>query len=194
MTEDMTERPGLTAPAKRTMVGPRVRLRPPSIDDAPTIAKLLGDYDIARMLSRVPWPYTLADAEYFIREHGDETVFAICLKKSDTLVGLCGLQTCDGPGKKGELGFWIGRPYWGNGYATEAAHAAIDYGFTALGLDEIEVSCRVINEASRRVIWKCGFHFRGNGMTDTVAAGRVASEHFSLDKSCWKSLKAWGGV
>lgn len=192
MTEEMTERPRPRTGAPRALVSPRLRLRPPAPDDAEAIAELLDDYDVVKMLSRVPWPYTRDHAEDFIRDHGDETVFAICLKATGDLVGICGVQPDDRRPKRGELGFWIGRPFWGNGYATEAAHAAIDYGFTALGLDEITVSCRVINEASRRVIWKCGFRFSGNGMIETVSAGRVASEHFSLDRSCWRSLKSWG--
>ncbi|MBO0663245.1 GNAT family N-acetyltransferase [Jiella sp. MQZ9-1] len=190
--EETTERPRARERVTRAIVTPRLRLRPLALGDAPTVAKLLDDYDIVKMLSRLPWPYSLDDAESFIADHGEETVFAICVKASGGLVGLCGLQPDETRMDRGELGFWIGRPHWGNGYATEAAHAAIDYGFTALRLNEITVNCRVINDASRRVIWKCGFRFRGNGMIDTVAAGRVAAEHFVLDRSCWRSLKSWG--
>ncbi|MBP0617970.1 GNAT family N-acetyltransferase [Jiella mangrovi] len=193
MTEEMTERPGQRALSPRAFVTPRLRLRPPVLDDAEAIAALLDDYDVVKMLSRAPWPYTIEDAEDFIHDRGGEAVFAICLKTSGDIVGICGIH---GNGMhragSGELGYWIGRPFWGNGYATEAAHAAIDYGFTALCLDEITAHCRVINEASRRVIWKCGFRFTGSGMIDTDAAGRVASENFSLDRSCWQSLKSWG--
>ncbi|WAP67909.1 GNAT family N-acetyltransferase [Jiella pelagia] len=192
MTEEMTEERSLRAGETRTVVTPRLRLRPPILADAEPVAALLDDYDVVRMLSRVPWPYTLADAQSFIRDRSDETVFAICLKSGGEVLGLCGIRgNADRP-LRGELGYWIGRPHWGNGYATEAAHAAIDYGFTALGLNEISANCRVINEASRRVIWKCGFRFIGSGMIDTAASGRVASENFSLDRSCWRSLKSWG--
>ncbi|MBO0903429.1 GNAT family N-acetyltransferase [Jiella sp. MQZ13P-4] len=178
----------------RAIVTPRLRLRPLRLDDAETLAALLDDFEVVRMLARVPWPYGVADAESFICDYGDETVFAVCLKASGELVGVCGLHPGRRGGNAGDLGYWIGRRHWNQGYATEAAHAAIDYGFTALGLDEITVSCRVINEASRRVVWKCGFRFSGSGMIDTLASGRVAAEHFSLDRSCWRSLKAWGGT
>lgn len=192
MTEDMTERPRARTGAPRTIVTPRLRLRPTGLADADAIAALLDDHDVVKMLSRVPWPYTVEDAENFIGDHGEETVFAICLKSAGDIVGICGIHPDERRSGRGELGYWIGRPFWGNGYATEAAHAAIDYGFTALGLGEITVNCRVINEASRRVIWKCGFRFVGSGMIDTVAAGRVSSENFSLDRTCWQSLKSWG--
>ncbi|WP_246217627.1 GNAT family N-acetyltransferase [Jiella pacifica] len=192
MTEEMTEERSPRTGPTRTIVTPRLRLRPTSLGDADAIAALLDDHDVVKMLSRVPWPYTIEDAESFIRDRSDETVFAICLKSGGEIVGLCGIRCDANRPMRGELGYWIGRPHWGNGYATEAAHAAIDYGFTALGLDEISAHCRVINEASRKVIWKCGFRFIGSGMIDTVASGRVASEIFSLDRNCWRSLKTWG--
>ena len=80
MTEEMTERPRARTGAPRAIVTPRLRLRPPQAADAEAIAALLDDHDVVRMLSRVPWPYTLSDAEDFIRNRGDETVFVICLK------------------------------------------------------------------------------------------------------------------
>ncbi|MCB8836651.1 GNAT family N-acetyltransferase [Aurantimonas sp. VKM B-3413] len=193
MTEDLTERREDLSErrATRALVTPRLRLRPVAKTDAEAIANLISDRDVAKMLSRVPWPYHLEDAEAFIANHGDEIVFAICPKAGGDLAGLCSLKL-NPEVRRAEIGYWIGRPYWGNGYATEAAQSVIDYGFVALDLRAIDVSCRVINEASRRVIWKCGFHFCGNGMIDTVASGRVASEHFTMDRSCWTSLKAWG--
>ncbi|MEX6508812.1 GNAT family N-acetyltransferase [Jiella sp. M17.18] len=187
MTEDLTDRLLTCA-----LVTPRLRLRPVQAGDAGAIATLINDRDLARMLARVPWPYRFEDAEAFIADHGEEIVFAICLKASGDLTGICSLKpTTDR--RRAEIGYWVGRPFWGNGYATEAAQAVIDYGFTALDLQAIDASCRVINEASRKVIWKCGFRFCGNGMTDTVVSGRVASEQFTMDRSCWTSLKAWGG-
>lgn len=169
----------------------RLALRALTPRDAPTIATYLADQDVARMLARVPVPYSLADAESFVNDHGSELVLAIRAPADDRLVGLCGLNP-DASGKRAELGYWIGRPHWGNGYATEAAQALIDYGFKTLGLERVDVSCRVVNVASRRVISKCGFTFCGAGMMLTAANGRVASEHFSMDRSCWKALKAWG--
>ena len=56
---------------------------------------------------------------------------------------------------------------------------------------ELNVSCRVINPASRRVIHKCGFQYAGQGMIHSLAAGQVAVERYSLDRKTWVSLRSW---
>lgn len=170
----------------------RLILRPLVEADAARQASLINDRGIAAMLARVPNPYTVADARAFIADHGREIVFAICLKSDgNQLIGCCGLEPATAR-DRASIGYWIGRDYWGQGLATEAAQAMIDHGFSALKLSAIDVSCRVVNEASRRVIRKCGFQFCGSGVISTLSAGRVASEHFTMDRRCWESLKAWG--
>ena len=91
-----------------------------------------------------------------------------------------------------ELGYWIGEPYWRHGYATEAAHALVDLAFRATMIDALNVSCRVLNAASRRVIHKCGFQYATQGMMDSLVAGRVPIERYRLDRSTWVSLRSWG--
>ncbi|MEF2549751.1 GNAT family N-acetyltransferase [Aurantimonas sp. A2-1-M11] len=186
MFEDITaERDGETIETRRLHLGPL------TMGDAGALAKLINDREIARMLARVPHPYALADARAYIRDHAPETVFALSLRTERTLIGCCSLKPFGAPGRF-NLGYWIGRSFWGQGFATEAAQTVIDYGFVALKAEAIDVDCRVVNEASRRVIRKCGFHFIGSGMIDTISSGRVASEHFVMDRRCWNSLKAWG--
>ena len=90
-----------------------------------------------------------------------------------------------------ELGYWIGEPYWGHGYATEAAHALVDLAFRATAIDVLHVSCRVINAASRRVIHKCGFQYAAQGMMDSLVAGKVPVERYRLDRRTWVSLRSW---
>ena len=92
-----------------------------------------------------------------------------------------------------EIGFWIGEPYWGSGYATEAAQAVIDHIFVPQPLEQLYGRCRVTNTPSRRVLMKCGFQFAGSGMCDSaVLSGPVPVEVFVLERSVWKSLKRWG--
>lgn len=169
----------------------RLTLRALERRDATAIATLINDPAIATMLSRVPHPYVVDDAHDFIDDHGDERVFSLCLKPSGELIGCCGLTTAK-TGRRAELGYWIGRPYWGKGHGTEGVQAVIDFGFERMGLEKVDVACRVVNDASRRVIRKCGFSFVGGGMIDTLSCGRVSSEHYVLDRSSWASLKAWG--
>ena len=82
MTEDLTDRREDLSerPLARALVTPRLRLRPVAGTDAEAVANLISDRDVAKMLSRVPWPYELEDARAFIADHGDEIVFAICPK------------------------------------------------------------------------------------------------------------------
>src|SRR6476620_3488977 len=108
----------------------RLVLRAPRLDDAEAIATLINDRRIADNLARVPHPYTLTDAEAFIgwaSKNDSEAAFLITLA-DNTLIGGCGVGVLSGTDL--EIGYWLGVPHWGNGYATEAAHAVIDHAFT----------------------------------------------------------------
>src|SRR5262249_982063 len=135
----------------------RLRLRPARLGDAKAIAALVNDRRIAENTARIPHPYTLADAEAFLTgaapsESG--TAFAITLARDPAmLIGMCGLEWH--PGEEPEIGYWLGLPYWGRGYATEAARAVIDHAFEDLRLDLLTAGARVSNPASRRVLEKC---------------------------------------
>src|SRR5262245_66386413 len=140
----------------------RLTLRAPRLEDAKAIAHLANDRRIAENTTRIPHPYRLADAEAFIAQVNrgrDELAFLVTL--DDEPIGACGLVQLDGPAP--DLGYWIGAPYWGNGYATEAARALIDYAFTTLGHDAVQAGARVTNPASRRVPEECRFQWNGGG-------------------------------
>ena len=105
----------------------RLLLRPPVMADAPAIARLVGDFEVSKWLSVVPHPYTLADARAFLRSGVGPWQRAITLEGA--LIGLVGI----GPG----LGFWLGRPYWGQGYMSEAAAALVGAWFDAVATDRL---------------------------------------------------------
>ncbi|MBV8837027.1 MAG: GNAT family N-acetyltransferase, partial [Alphaproteobacteria bacterium] len=89
--------------------------------------------------------------------------------------------------------YWLGVPFWGNGYATEAARAVLDLGFTDLGHDVIAAGARVNNPASRRVLEKCGFQWSGVGLSRIKAIGSsVPVDRFRLERGIWTALKSWG--
>jgi len=91
-----------------------------------------------------------------------------------------------------ELGYWLGVPFWGRGYATEAVRAVIDYGFGALGYEVLHSGARVSNPASRRVLEKCGFQWSGVRLCRIRAINSAAPiDRFRLDRRLWASLKAW---
>jgi RimJ/RimL family protein N-acetyltransferase len=169
----------------------RLLLRRPVAADAPAMARLANDPGVACMLARLPHPYTVDHARHFLAHVDREFVFAVTDAGNGGFLGLCGLRPMARP-KTVDLGYWLGRPHWGKGFATEAAQAVIDLAFARAGVDCVHANCRVINGASRRVLEKCGFQPRGTGTFVSVAAGRVASEDFHLDRRAWAALKAWG--
>lgn len=174
------------------LVTERLVLRPPHVDDLEELAELANNRKIAEMLGRMPHPYGPADAQQFVntvRKADEGCVYAIALGHNGAFIGCAGLN----PTMRGlELGYWIGEPYWGRGYATEAAHALVDLAFRATTIDTLHVSCRVLNAASRSVIHKCGFQYSGQGMLDSQVAGRVPVERYRLDRKTWVSLRSWG--
>ena len=105
-------------------------------------------------------------------------------------IGACGVEAREGGA---EIGYWIGRHYWGRGYATEAARAVIDHAFGDLGHDALQAGARVSNPASRRVLEKCGFQWTGVGLYRIHAINSSAPlDRFRLDRRLWASLKARG--
>ena len=169
----------------------RLVLRPPRPDDAEALAHLINDRRIAINTARIPLPYNLADAQQFIaavnRQDG-EVAFLITF--DDVLIGGCGVAQSDsGP----ELGYWVGVPFWGQGFATEAARAVIDHAFGCLGHEVLEAGARVSNPASRRVLEKCGFQWTGVRLARVRAINSAApADRFRLDRRLWESLKTLG--
>jgi len=124
----------------------RLVLRAPVPADAKAISRLANDCRIAENLRRLPHPYSRADAEAFLdylARASQETVFLI--EAEGTPCGMIGLDfgNDDGP----EIGYWLGVPHWGNGFATEAVRAVIDYAFEEHSIDELFGGARVTNPA-----------------------------------------------
>ncbi|MEA1072843.1 GNAT family N-acetyltransferase [Sphingomonas sp. LY160] len=152
----------------------RLLLRPGWAEDAPALAAGIADERIVRNLATAPWPYDLADAQTFLSLPRDPVLptFLVTARTdgAPTLVGSCGLARR--PSGAVELGYWIARPHWGNGYATEACTALIEIART-LRLSRLEASHFVDNPASGRVLEKLGF--RPTGLTvDRYSCARDA--------------------
>jgi RimJ/RimL family protein N-acetyltransferase len=171
----------------------RLTLRRPEMADAPHLSKLASNIKVASMMTGMPHPYTKGDAETFIcrAAEPDRTgcTYAITSKQTKDVLGCAGLSI--DRDSKLQLGFWLGEPHWGEGYATEAAHALVDHAFGYFNVTRLHTRCRVTNSASRRVIEKCGFQFTGIGMLSSIAAGQFSAEHFTLERRVWASLKGW---
>ena len=170
----------------------RLKLRAPRLEDAKTVAALANDRRIAENTARIPHPYKLSDAETFVANKGGEALFLITARDG-AIMGACGFVA--GGKETPELGYWLGVPYWGNGYATEALHAVVDYAFTDLGHEALQAGARVTNPASRRVLEKCGFQWTGVGLYRIRAINSSAPiDRFRLERRIWSALKGWGRV
>jgi RimJ/RimL family protein N-acetyltransferase len=171
----------------------RLVLRAPRGEDAQAITRLAGDRRVAVNTARIPHPYGIKDAEQFlaaVNRRAGEAVFAITLDGS--LIGACGIHPCE---SEPEIGYWLGVPYWGKGYMTEAARAMIDHAFGTLQHEALAAGARVSNPASRRVLEKCGFQWTGVQLTRIRAINSAApTDRFRLDRKLWESLKSWGRV
>ncbi|MEP7350276.1 MAG: GNAT family N-acetyltransferase [Sphingorhabdus sp.] len=142
----------------------RLLLRPSWPEDAQELYRAIADEGIVRNLARAPWPYTEDEAARFAGlEHSEIYPTFLLMQRTDgapRLVGACGLGDRDG---ETELGYWIARPYWGLGYATEAARTVIGIA-RAVGHSRLVASHFVDNPASGRVLRKVGF--RATGRTE----------------------------
>lgn len=141
----------------------RLTLRPFEETDARRIAWLAGEYDVAKMCGRVPHPYTMASAFDFLaimkrgREAGSEFAFAVTAP-IDGLIGACGVsRSGDENSRSWEIGYWFGMPYWGLGYASEAARGLMDWARDQLAAESFVAGHFTDNPASGNVLRKLGF-------------------------------------
>lgn len=138
-------------------------LRP---EDAGRIRLLAGDTAVADTAVLMPHPYPEGAAKRWIAEStagwaaGWGAVWKIVKIDDDLLVGEVGI-TMDLENRSAELGYWIGKDYWGNGYATAGARAAVRFGFDEMGVHRIHASCLRRNPGSARVLERVGLRYEG---------------------------------
>lgn len=139
----------------------RLVLATPVLAHVPALAVLANNRRIYEVLARLPHPYSEADGRVFVEEiaRGDEE-FAWSILCDGAYIGTVGLHLL--PGEAPELGYWLGEPYWGQGYATEAARAVVAAARDA-GATELRSSALVTNSGSRNVLRKAGFVEVGEG-------------------------------
>jgi RimJ/RimL family protein N-acetyltransferase len=143
--------------------GRLVRLRAYEPADFAPLAALLSDPDVLAGTT-APMPRAAADIERRAdraRASDDEVVFAIDRLEDRQTIGGCGLKGIDAATRRGELGIWIGRPYWGRGYGTDGVRTLCRYGFRFLNLQRIGLDLVATNERARRAYEKVGFTLEG---------------------------------
>jgi len=154
----------------------RLRLRRIEHSDARLIRELAGNWEVARFLAHVPHPYAPGLAEDWIAHSqrsliaGNEINLAIVRRDDDQLVGVIGI-VLEPHGRAGELGYWIGRPYWRQGYAIEAVNLFLGFLFQARRIERVTASTLRHNKPSLAILEKAGLNFESEGERDFPARG-----------------------
>lgn len=170
----------------------RLWLRWPTARDAEAVSRLAGDPVVARMTAPIPSPLPLHEAEAFVlraragNTAGEGLIMALCRRASPAqAVGIISIEArpeAEAP----HLGYWLGRPSWGEGLMTEAAEAMVEAYFAYAGGRALASSVALDNPASRRILEGCGFVPAGPGAFFSVARGEtVAADAFRLDRAGW---------
>lgn len=175
---DVHAQAGVTPlPALRTQ---RLSLRPMAMSDAAAVAAKLNNFEISKWLTIVPYPYTYADAVWFIEENLAGRALSWSIFADDVLIGNIGIGA--------ELGYWLAPDAWGRGFATEAGRAVINHVFSDQKRHVFGSSHFVENMASRRVLEKLGFEDIGGHVHYSVARGAdVAGRSMRLTRARWES-------
>jgi RimJ/RimL family protein N-acetyltransferase len=177
-------------PKQPELTTERLLLRALRSDDAPMLSETANDPDIAGKLSSMPYPYTLDEATKFIHDvqcgykEGEAIEFAIVGKATGDLMGMIAMDL-NHRDNHATIGYWLGKTYWGRGYATEVLREILRFGFETLKLHRMAGHHFHNNPASGRVLQKAGMkqegrrveHFYKNGeYLDIVDYGILARE------------------
>lgn len=183
-----------TIPTKRLI------LRPFVLADAADVQRLAGDKEIASTTVKIPHPYEDGMAEKWISTHqetfeGDEGLnLAITSRDTALLVGSVGLRI-QREHQRGELGYWVGKQFWGRGYGTEAAAAMVRHGFEAMSLNRIYACYLSRNPASGRVMEKIGMTHEGRSRQHEIKWGQFEDlESYAILASEYRAMIRWLGT
>jgi RimJ/RimL family protein N-acetyltransferase len=159
----------------------RLILRPPCRADVTQMAGWLGDFEVSKNMAKVPHPYGEDDAEGFValREvQGDGQYSFTVQRRTDNLfLGGVGLHLEE---QGWEFGYWLGRPFWGRGYGSEAARRLVQFAFETLGVGQVWAGWYHDNPASGHVLAKLGARHNGSRMRDCRARGTKVLCHEML--------------
>ncbi|PHB24531.1 GNAT family N-acetyltransferase [Bacillus pseudomycoides] len=168
----------------------RLTIRPFELDDAPRVQELAGDKEVAKTTTIIPPPYPDGWAEEWITsthtamDKGDSFHFAM-VNEQNMLIG-CIYLFINKKHNKGELGYWLGKSYWGKGYCTEVGQVIVTYAFEELQLNRIYADAFTKNPASSKVMQKLGLKHEGTFKQsclywgvyeDTVVYGLTRSDY-----------------
>ena len=158
----------------------RLILRPLRPEDAPALHRLVNDWEVAKNLARVPFPYPRELADEWIAstrgrlatgEGYDLAIVGRDEQDGEVLIGCVGLRLDPGTPRVAELGYWVGRRFWGHGVATEAAGRLLRWGLAHLDIDHVEANVLLDNHRSAAVLRRIGFQEAGEGVLEFLSRG-----------------------
>lgn len=177
-----------------TLKTERMLLRPLVPSDAERVQALAGAREVANGTLTIPHPYEDGVAEEWIAGRAEaferrELIVFAQTTPAEGLVGVVGVELDMGQ-HRGELGYWVGVPYWGRGYATEAARRIVEYAFTDVGLRRVYAQHYARNSASGRVLEKLGMRKEGVLRSHIVRFGEPRdSVLYGILADEWRSVK-----
>jgi ribosomal-protein-alanine N-acetyltransferase len=181
--------------SRPTLITGRLVLRPFGLQDAPHVQRLAGAREVADTTLNIPHPYEDGMAEAWIQSHAEafasrkEVIFAVVRRQGMILVGAIGLRLAL-PHGRAEMGYWIGVPYWNQGYCTEAAESVLRHGFEDLGLHRIHASHLTRNPGSGRVMQKIGMTYEGSLRGHVLKGGVYEDlESYGLLAAEWRARR-----
>ena len=161
--------------------------------DKPALLRLISNKEVARTTLRIPHPCSLHDVEAWLVERasdyraGQAIRWAMRLRDGELIGGIS--LTLNKAFESAELGYWVGKPFWGNGYATEASRKVITYGFESLQLNRIEAHSMFINEGSKKILERIGMRYEGlhpqmvkrwGTFMDVISFGMLRSDYLLM--------------
>lgn len=164
----------------QTIKTQRLILRPFVAGDGPAVVRHLNDFEISKWLSVVPHPFTDADLRILNADGTSRWPDLMAIEHAGDIIGAVSAGD--------HFGFWIGRAHWGQGFASEAAGAALRYKFELLGAPEVQSGVFEGNAASLRVLEKLGFEETGRAPWRCAARDRdLLSIDFTLTRARWEA-------
>jgi ribosomal-protein-alanine N-acetyltransferase len=173
----------------------RLRLRPFTLDDDVAVFALASHPEVARFV-RFEAHRDVAETRAFLElverhyRRGDPFAWAIILRADGRLIGSCGFVSQAPERKSAEIGYWLGKPYWGKGYAVEAARALVQFGFEQMGLERVEAKCFLQNRSGEWVIEKLGMKFEGTDRSERIKGQYPELRVYGIAKQEWDARGA----
>ena len=167
----------------------QLRLRPIAESDLPHLVELAGDNEVARWTAAIPHPFSEADGRRYLERAGVENHIVLTLETGAAreFVGCLCIDINEGVG---DIGYWIGRPYWGRGFGGEALKRATRFAFDDLNVDALDVEVMVGNVASERILEKAGYAKIGETVSAAGRCDGVPVVQYRLDRVGWAAQQA----